>query len=187
VSVRRSRPGTRRPRWRRRIPAAKGHLPASPLRPRVLPAPTGPSGTLIQGACAGRQARTLLGSVGRTRRTQSLRRAPGSRSSARGCRGRWSRTGTPRLGFGELEEGPSKPGPAMAGSSPSSRTRPGMLNGPIQQARRNSTRPSIPSPWLRSEDRRPPPEADRGLCQRVSALGTWNDVDQVIVAGYCCR
>ena len=31
---------------------------------------------------------------------------------------------------------------------------PRMLNGPIQQARRKSTRPSIPSPWLLSEDRR---------------------------------
>ena len=48
---------------------------------------------------------------------------------------------------------------------------PGMLNGPIQQARRNSTRPLDPEPLAVIRGPAPRPEADRGLCQRVSALG----------------
>ena len=52
-----------------------------------------------------------------------------------------------------------------------------MLSGPIQQARRNSTRPSIRALGCspRTDAR---PEADRGLCQRVSALGTLADHDR---------
>jgi hypothetical protein len=80
--------------------------------------------------------------------------------------------GPSRLGRWTLTEWPTHPARiartaerGSAGSSPSSRTHPGMLNRPIQQARRTSTRPSIPSPWLRSEDRRPA-RRRTGVCAR---------------------
>jgi hypothetical protein len=44
-----------------------------------------------------------------------------------------------------------------------------MLSGPIQQARRNSTRPSIPNPWLLSEDRRPPGGGSGSVPEGVGA------------------
>src|SRR5215207_8259191 len=70
-----------------------------------------------------------------------------------------------------------------AGRSPSSRTRPGCSTG--RSSRRGETPPDPRSELLAAiRGPAPRPEADRGLCQRVSALGTFRSRPPMILESH---